>query len=143
MGRCLKQHWLKNPGGRPSSSNYGSFRAFHGVRDNNLQGELYPFTPSEDYNVRCFPNPANKFFSVNFTLEEESAVSLKLLDMQGRILDYKIVNQVYSRGEHNLTFYDFLNTAKNRKIFYYDSLFVIVLEVDGKVVHKEILIKKD
>ena len=111
--------------------------------DNNLQGELDPFTPSEEYNVRCFPNPANKFFSVNFTLEEESTVSLKLIDMQGRILDYKIVNEVYSRGEHNLTFYDFLNTSKNRKIFYYDSLLVVVLEVDGKVVHKEILIKKD
>ena len=24
--------------------------------DNNLQGELDPNTPSEDYNVRCFPN---------------------------------------------------------------------------------------
>ncbi len=111
--------------------------------DNNLQGELDTFSPSEDYNVRCFPNPANKFLSVNFSLEEESVVSLKLLDMQGTTLDNKIVNESFSRGEHNLIYYNFFEKSNATNLFYYDSMFALVLLIDGKVVHNEILIKRD
>ena len=57
--------------------------------------------------------------------------------------DNKIVNESFSRGEHNLIYYNFFEKSNATNLFYYDSMFALVLLIDGKVVHNEILIKRD
>lgn len=49
--------------------------------------------------INIFPSPANESVSVNFRIEQSENLSLKVYDMQGKVV-YERNNQFYTEGEH-------------------------------------------
>ncbi|MEL7339261.1 MAG: T9SS type A sorting domain-containing protein, partial [Bacteroidota bacterium] len=57
-----------------------------------------------DIDLQVSPNPAVDFSQISFSLREEQAVSIQLLDMNGKIVRTIMDKQHFSGGQHRLKF---------------------------------------
>ena len=68
--------------------------------------------------LSCNPNPANGLSHISFNLNTSSVVSLKLIDINGKIVENFIDNQSRKEGEYNML----INMAKYTAGVYYITL---------------------
>jgi hypothetical protein len=68
--------------------------------------------------LSCNPNPANGFSHISFNLNKSTDVSLKLIDLNGKVVENIINNQNKKEGEYNVL----INMAKYAAGVYYLSL---------------------
>ncbi len=52
--------------------------------------------------LNCYPNPVSSFATINFSLSRASGVSLKLYDMNGRLVDDILNNSYKHEGTYNM-----------------------------------------
>lgn len=103
--------------------------------DINITGyyqDNQPFTCNESL---IFPNPFNSFFTYVFTLNQSGNVTLRLLDLNGRLITNIIPNQYYEEGTHIITWNNIINSYLN------NAMYLIILEVDNKVISKNKILK--
>jgi len=55
-----------------------------------------------DPSLWIYPNPISEQFTLQFGLVEPAPVSVQLLDMQGKLMQYLVQNQSFEQGEHTL-----------------------------------------
>ena len=84
-----------------------------------------------DFNF--YPNPANSFTNINFTISEPSNISLKMYDMNGRLVDAILEKNFKQQGTYNIL----VNTGKYQSGIY---TFEFISDIE-KITKKIIIIK--
>jgi len=54
---------------------------------------------SNDHAVKIYPDPARTGFTIEFTLQEESAINISLVDLSGRLVG-RSINNIYLKPGH-------------------------------------------
>jgi hypothetical protein len=62
-----------------------------------------PIVKPDSNSFFSYPNPASKWFSTTFTLENEKNINVSIYDMNGRLVKV-LLEDLVSSGEHNLSF---------------------------------------
>ncbi|MEO6167337.1 MAG: YCF48-related protein [Chitinophagales bacterium] len=83
-------------------------------------------------NMQVYPNPAADFATITFTLDNESPVNVRLVDLNGKVL-LEIENAVYAEGSHQLSFNS--NTLST-------GLYLLQLTTSTNVVTKKFIVER-
>lgn len=75
---------------------------------NPIKGELVSAEPESDQPFdfsldQNYPNPFNPSTTISFLLDKPSKISLKVFDLQGKVVS-ALINSSYSSGNHSITF---------------------------------------
>lgn len=76
-----------------------------------------------------FPNPFKKHISINFSLKNQSVVSLQVFNLLGQEVKTILENEKEAAGEHQFSF------ATNG-----EGIYFVNLKVDGKVFLQKIVL---
>jgi hypothetical protein len=111
------------------------------------QGEVWKFhykpdTPSLINNLQTdinaiviYPNPTNDIFNVDYFLEKECFFSLKLTDLQGKLLAL-LKNEYQTPGK-----YSYPIDIRNNSIKLQPGLYILKFEIGNKIYSKRLLVK--
>lgn len=106
--------------------------------DNNITGTFNSFSrQEEEFESTIYPNPFAYFFTYAFHLQEEGSVSLQIVAPNGSKPGFIIQNQSFSAGNHKITWNSYLNEQLIPSTYY-----VLVLEVNGVVVDRSVVVKR-
>ncbi len=87
----------------------------------------------DNFKFSIVPNPTSDVFTISYQLAEEANISLKLMDVTGRVIEGSEHNFFQYAGGYDFLFNNFqLNLA--------DGMYLVVLTVNGKVEVKKVLI---
>lgn len=105
----------------------------NGVGDNAFLDNVYftgivkPKIPAVDFNI--YPNPASNSFTISYSAEEEGAVSIKIVDILGRVMTNE--NRTIAKGNNYLL----LNTLSWRA-----GVYVVQFEAGDEKIVKQLVI---
>ena len=105
--------------------------------DIRLSGCYGVDVPFINYKSNVFPNPFDYFITYGFTLNQSGKVSIRLFDSSGRLVTNIVQNSFYEEGKHKIVWNSFVNNKR-----FSNSVYFIELEVDGKKVAREKIIKR-
>lgn len=75
-------------------------------QDEGFKMEYYALVGVEDYNgledLNVYPNPASSYVNIDFTLAEAEMISMKLMDMTGKVLKQDVLEGVIGANQQRL-----------------------------------------
>jgi hypothetical protein len=81
-----------------SSPDFTVARYLGGAGSNLVENNLFIRS------LNLFPNPAKDYISLNYYLQERSNITIKLTDLQGRVISTLLDNVVQDEGSHSIYF---------------------------------------
>ena len=106
--------------------------------DNNITGTFISASPPSDlFNPTVYPNPFTHFFTYAFRLQEEAVVSIQVVAPNGSKPGFMLKDQHLQRGSHQITWNSYINSQLVPSSFY-----VLLLQVNGVVVEKSVVVKR-
>ena len=100
-----------------------SIKVVNSVNENDSENSIF----------NSYPNPANGFTNINFTITKSSNVSLKLYDMNGKLIDVILNNNFKQEGNYNIL----INTSK-----YQSGIYNFEFVTNNEKINKKIIIIK-
>lgn len=105
--------------------------------DNNMPGNFNNYSTYINHNATIFPNPFNYYFTFTYSLPESGEISIYFVDSNGNLKTTFVQNAFYEKGNHNITWNNFISKNRLPK-----GLYFLVLEQNGKIVSKHKLMKQ-
>lgn len=89
-------------------------------------------SPSTFELLQPYPNPFNPTTSISFSIDSQSAISLKILDLNGRIV-YDLLHEIMPAGDHELIW---------NSEYHPSGVYFVVLQSGSKVQTKKLILLK-
>ena len=105
--------------------------------DRNITGAYLHQPAFEEFEATIFPNPFTYFFTYAFSLEDASSVTLKIVSPNGSKPKFILKDSSFPSGAHQITWNSYINGSLIPSTFY-----ILVLEVNGAVVSREVVVKR-
>lgn len=106
--------------------------------DNNISLGIGTLANPLAYDATVFPNPFDYFITCSFELQERSNVSVYMIDpLTPTHTDVLVADKSYEAGNHKLVWNSLVNGAMVSS-----KMYLLVIEVNGRVVTKEKIIHK-
>lgn len=93
-------------------------------------------TAFEEMTVNSYPNPFIDWTTIKFSLEKDSKVSLKIYDLNGKLVK-QLANQHFTSGEHIVTW----NRENSNGQRVSSSAYVLSITVNEKSVSKKLIVE--
>jgi len=106
--------------------------------DNNMPGHDNEYSPFTDFEVDVFPNPFLYYLTYKFEIEEAATVSVSIYESQGKLVHQLIDNEYFEPGVHKTIW----NGNIRKQSFVSDGIYIITMEIDGKVISSKKIVKR-